>query len=66
MEETYALTTLVRPVEGNTKDFEETPNDDEATLSNENRRAMDVAERTIKCVDNFKLHIAVPLRQRQL
>ena len=43
------------------QDFEEMPNDDEATLSDEDRHAMEIGNRTIKRVDEFKFLIAVPL-----
>ena len=40
MEETYPLTTPMLPEEEDTKEFEETPNDDDAALSDEDRHAM--------------------------
>ena len=66
MADTYHLTALIFPDDDLPWDFEEMPNDDEAALSNEDQRAMEVVERTIKCVDNFKFQIAVPLRHISL
>ena len=60
------MTTPMLPTEDTTKDFEKTLNDDEAALSDEDRYALEIVNRTIKRVDKFKLQIAIPLRHISL
>ena len=63
MEETYPLPRLMLLAEDDTENFEETPNDDKAVLSNEDRCTMKAVEHTIKYVDDFKFPLKIiPLR----
>ena len=62
MADTYHLTTPIFADDDLPRDFQEMPNDDEAALSNEDRRAMEVVDRTNKCMDDFKFQISVSLR----
>ena len=62
MTETYHLTAPVFPDNNSQQDFDELPNDDETAPSTEDRHAMEIVDRTIKRVDEFKFQIAVPLK----
>ena len=54
------------PDDDTPRNFEESPNDDKAALSNEDRHAMEVVEHIIKRVDDLKFQIAIPLRHISL
>ena len=43
-------------------EFDERTDDEKLTVSNDDRLAMEIVERTIQCVNHYKFQIAVPFR----
>ena len=59
--DSYHITTRALADEDQQRDFDKLANDDEIAFSDEDHHAMEIINRMIKRVDEYKFQIAVPL-----